>query len=397
MCAQYPDWSEIHAIFGRDTNVGKFFQLLQNAGERSNPDSAFSKRYLPVVKETLRNREKVFLSVLTRTQGCRPQELREMLLCLSAQTDMDFEILLVGHKLNAEQEKVVQSVIDEQTKAIRSRVRFLKVDYGNRAAPLNWGFAHARGEYVAVLDDDDVVFSDWVEAFHSAALEHPGTLLHAYAAYQQWMKLNTGVFRGAVRACGSLDPRYCEPFSWPKQIYSNNCPFMSLAFPTVFFQQLGIIFDETLTTTEDWDYLQRVAPLSGVTDIKRVTCIYRWWVNTLSSQTAHSKAEWDYNYERIQKKIRSCIILFPEAGAQQLLDIFCSPSVPTRNMEKKVDEKFFEKNVHFHDVKRIIRLYLKNKCKKMIGKQPSEIVHFRDVKKMIRLYIDKKKNKKSDV
>lgn len=394
MSAQQPDWAEFHAIFGRDTNVGKFFQLLQNAGELSNSDSTFSKRYLPIVEETLRSREKVFLSIITRTQGRRPQELREVLLCLSAQTDMDFEILLIGHKISEEQEKLIRAIIDEQTEAIRNRVRFLKIDYGNRTAPLNFGFSHARGEYVAILDDDDVVFGDWVEEFHAAARMHPGTLLHSYAAHQKWMKLNKGRFSGAVRACSSPNPMYCKPFSWPGQMHSNNCPPVGLAFPTAIFQQLGIIFDESLTTTEDWDYLQRVAVLSGVTDIKKVTCIYRWWINTESSQTVHSRAEWDYNYELIQKKMLSSIALFPESGSRQVLDILCPPSVLSQSIENEMDEKTFEEKIHFQDVKRIIRIYLKNKSKKMIGKQPAEIVHLRDVKKIIRLYIDKKKNKK---
>ncbi|HVF19852.1 MAG TPA: hypothetical protein VNA14_06385, partial [Mycobacteriales bacterium] len=34
-----------------------------------------------------------FLSVLTRTQGRRPETLRELLLCLAAQTSDDFELL----------------------------------------------------------------------------------------------------------------------------------------------------------------------------------------------------------------------------------------------------------------------------------------------------------------
>ena len=394
MSAQHPDWSEIHAIFGRDTNVGKFFQLLQNAGERSDPDSTFSRRYLPIVEETLRTREKVFLSILTRTQGRRPQELREVFLCLSAQTDMDFEILLIGHKVSEEQEKLIRSIIDEQTEDIRNRVRFLTVDYGNRTAPLNFGFAHARGEYVAILDDDDVVFDDWVEEFHAAARKHPGTLLHAYVAHQQWMKLNKGRFQGAVRACSSPNPMYCKPFSWPRQMHRNNCPTIGLAFPAAVFQQLGMIFDESLTTTEDWDYLQRVATLSGVTDIKKVTCIYRWWINTESSQTAHSKVEWNYNAELIHKKMLSRITLFPESGSRQILDIFCPPSVLEQYMETEEDQKNFVENLHFQYIKEIIGLYLKNKCKKMIGNQPDEIVHFRDIKKIIRLYIDKKKIRK---
>ena len=396
MNEQHTDLSEISAIFGKETNVGKFLQFLENVGERNDSNSIFSKHYLPIVEETSKSREKVFLSVLTRTQGKRPQELRETLLCLFSQTDMDFEVLLIGHKINEEQEKLIQSIIDEQPEELRSRIRFLKLDRGNRTAPLNFGFAHARGEYTAILDDDDVVFGDWVEEFHKAAKKRPGTLLHAYAAHQQWLKLKKGSFKGSVRAYASPNPMYCEPFCWPKQMHCNNCPPVGLAFPTAVFQRLGVIFDESLTTTEDWDYLQRVAALSGVTDIKKVTCIYRWWINTVSSQTMHSKAEWSYNYEQIEKKLRSGLTLFPEKGSKQLLDIFWQPSLLEQTIEKAPDEQSFVDTLHFQDVKKLVRLYLKNKYRKLIGKKPEEVVHLIDVKKIIKLYINKKKNKKSE-
>ncbi len=386
------DMNRLEALFGEETNVGKMFLHLRNAGDMHKEESEFVRKYLPIVKETQKSDEKVFLSVLTRTQGRRPQELREVFLCLSAQTDMDFEILLVGHKISEEQERDLQAIIDEQVEPIRKRVRFIKLDYGNRTAPLNFGFAHARGEYVAILDDDDVVFADWVEEFHKAAQKRPGTLLHSYAAFQHWMKIGKGALGGNVRASGSPNPIYCTPFNWPKQMHCNNCPPVGLAFPTMVFQELGVIFDETLTTTEDWDYLQRVVTLSGVSDVKKVTCIYRWWVNTESSQTVHSKREWDYNYEVIQKKMRASVTLFPEFGSSQLLALMAPPAQEV--VAAFANDSAATENIHFWEVKRAIRLYIKNKWKKIRGKKPTEIVHFKDVKKLVKLYMKKKKNRR---
>lgn len=390
MSERHIDMEKLETVFGRETNIGKVFQLLENVNEAAREESDFVRKYLPIVKETQKSGKKVFLSVLTRTQGRRPQELRETFLCLSAQTDMDFEVLLVGHKISDSQEKEIQAIINEQVEPLKKRIRFLKLDYGNRTAPLNFGFAHARGEYTAILDDDDVVFADWVEEFHNAARKHPGTLLHTYAALQNWMKLDKGNFSGSVRACGSPQAVYCMPFSWPRQMHCNNCPPVGLAFPTAVFQQLGVIFDESLTTTEDWDYLQRVAMLSGVSDIKKVTCIYRWWVNTESSQTVHSKAEWNYNYEQIQKKMRSCVTIFPEKGSQQILEIFNPPSIVHEHIDEINNEDFFIKNIHYRDVRNIIKKYIKNKINKLLGNNVSEIIHFRDIKYVIKVYLKKK-------
>ena len=386
--------AKLESVFGKETNIGKVLRHLRDMDGMNHEDGDFVRKYLPIVRETQKSGQKVFLSVLTRTQGRRPQELREVLLCLSAQTDMDFEVLLVGHKVNDEQEEGIRAIINEQVEPIRKRIRFLRLDEGNRTAPLNFGFAHARGEYTAILDDDDVVFADWVESFHNAARKRPGTLLHAYAALQDWMKLNKGSFSGAVRACGSPQPIYCTPFSWPRQMHCNNCPPVGLAFPTAIFQQLGIIFDESLTTTEDWDYLQRVAILSGVSDIQKVTCIYRWWVNTESSQTVHSKAEWDYNYELIQKKMSSGVTIFPEEGTRQILESFSPHPAAQKYTENDENNDLCIKNIHFKNVRKIITLYICNKTKRILGKKSLNTIHFKYVKRVIKLYIIKKfKNK----
>ena len=66
-------------------------QLLEN---RAGP---FTERYAPIVRAEAEDpAPRPFLSVITRTQGRRPDRLREMLLSLAAQTDEDFELLLVG-------------------------------------------------------------------------------------------------------------------------------------------------------------------------------------------------------------------------------------------------------------------------------------------------------------
>ena len=144
---------------------------------------------------------------------------------------------------------------------------------------------------------------------------------------------------------------------------------------------------------QDWDYLQRVAMLAGVTDIKKVTCIYRWWVNTESSQTVHSKAEWNYNYELIQKKMCSLPMIFPEAGTRQLLEMFNPPST-VQEYIAEVGEDDFISNLHSRDVRKFIESYISNKVKKMMGKKPSQNIHFKELKRLVRMYIMKKLGKK---
>ena len=76
---------------------------------------------------------------------------------------------------------------------------------------------------------------------------------------------------------------------------------MSVAFPRGAMHGLGMRFDETLDTTEDWDYCRCAAAL-GVQSVREITCVYRWWVHTGSSREVHSKTEWDVARLRVQRR-----------------------------------------------------------------------------------------------
>lgn len=294
-----------------DTNLFQFIKYINNLIE--NPDELFLTDYAPIIaKERTGEYTKPFLSVITRTQGKRPEMLRETILSLVAQTDSDFELILIGHKLNEDQRALVTQILSEQTEDFLKKVRFLELDHGNRTTPLNFGFSHAHGEYIAILDDDDIVFDNWVESFHTAAKETPGRVLHAYAIGQNWEVVNTdsGIF--ALRACGSPSELYCQDFEMIRELESNVCPPVGLAFPSFTFHEWGIIFDETLDTAEDWDFLMRTAFITGVTNITEPTCIYRLWTNAENSQTLHSQELWKKNHASIQEKFKAVPVILPE-------------------------------------------------------------------------------------
>lgn len=252
-----------------------------------------------------------FLSIITRTQGKRPQELQEVFLCLAAQSDMDYEVILIGHKISKEQEAQIRTLIEDQPVELRDRIRFYCVDYGTRTTPLNFGFEHARGEYAAILDDDDIVFDNWVEAFHNLAKEQGSSILHSYCFSQDWQRTEDGLNGGFLRSIREPKPQYCQDFYLSKQLYQNECPLMVMAFPLYAFRQFGMKFDEKLTTTEDWDYIMRVSFVCGVQDTKEATSIYRHWKNAENSATIHSQEEWKNNYDYIQKKFLELPIVLP--------------------------------------------------------------------------------------
>lgn len=294
-----------------ETALYRYFSWLN--ARLSQKSDEFYEKYLPIVEREQREKTaSPFLSVITRTQGKRPEMLREMLLTLAGQTDSDFELILVGHKLDDVQRELVQKIIGEQTKNFQKKIRYFTLDTGGRAAPLNVGFSHAWGEYFAVLDDDDIVFDNWVEEFHKAAKKSPGSILHAYVLSQEWKTINMQPGEPqALRAVGAPDAVYCVDFDLVRQTLQNRCPLIGLAFPGFAFRSLGILFDESMTTTEDWDYLTRTALFLGVTDIQTPTSLYRQWTNAENSHSVHQWDEWVKNYHTIRERVQEQMALLP--------------------------------------------------------------------------------------
>lgn len=259
-------------------------------------------------EQTTRQASAPMFTVLTRTQGTRMETLREVFLCLSAQTYGDFEHLVVAHNPSEEAVLEIRQLIDDQSDWMRSRIRFEKISGGTRTTPLNGGFAMARGKYVIILDDDDIVFANWLETFNAIAQDKPGMLLRAVAVRQEFTWALVEGKRSA-RAISAMHREYAPKFDFLDHLEVSHTPPVSIAFPRYLFADHGLRFDESLTTTEDWDYIMRCAARVGVGSSEEITCIYRWWVNAENSRTVHAQSEWQDNHCRIQDKINASVNL----------------------------------------------------------------------------------------
>ena len=260
-----------------------------------------------------------FLSIVMRTIGTRIVCLEEALTCLAGQTDRDFEVLIVGHRLDLERQIAVEQVIEDLPGWLRARVRLIRVYRGNRTAPLNEGFAAARGHYIAILDDDDIPLAHWVAAYRLlAAGDGSGRILRATPVRQDVRLVCTGG-REAMRNTGPIERPYPSEFEMLDHLTANWTPNNCIAFPRGVFHDLHVRFDEDLTTTEDWDFLLRTASLVDVASSPSVTTIYRWWEEAAgSSRSAHPKEEWRANYQAILQKMDRAPMLLPAGGTRRL-------------------------------------------------------------------------------
>lgn len=269
------------------------------------------------VDDKTRQPTRPFLSVVMRTQGKRTHCMVEALTALAGQKDRDFELLVIGHRLTPEQQKSVERTLEDTPEWLRQRCRLIKVDDGNRTRPLNRGFEEAEGDYIAILDDDDVPMAHWTSTFRKLSEQQPGAILRTIAVRQDVDTVDVRA-RTGVRAVGGLEP-YPAKFDMLQHLITNETPPVALAFPRGLFHDLNVRFDESLTTTEDWDFFLRGAVIVGVCSAEEVTAIYHWWRTSVeSSRTVHDQSEWDANYQAIHRKMDSLPIILPAGTTRQL-------------------------------------------------------------------------------
>lgn len=244
----------------------------------------------------------IFLSVIVRTKGIRPQLLPEALGSLAAQTSRDFELLVVAHDVTEANLTCVRDQLSALPSWLHARTSLLQAHGGTRSRPLNIGLVKAAGRYIAVLDDDDLALPGWVEEFARLEARHPGTVLHT---------------RVARTSLGGQDELFPENFDLVDHLVGNRSPLCGLAFPRAWLTALGVSFDESLEVCEDWDLLLRIAPFCGVAVSHLVTSHYRYH-GLGDARSGHSDIAWEVAKRTVIDKVNSKPLLLPAGSVNKL-------------------------------------------------------------------------------
>jgi hypothetical protein len=183
----------------------------------------------------------------------------------------------------------------------------LDAEGGGPGRPLNVGTAAARGRYVAVLDDDDLVTADWVEEFRRVAERHPGQIVRARTAF-------------LCREDGWWRVRYvfAEDFDLVDHLVINESAVCGLAYPRTCFTDLALTVDESLPVVEDWDLLLRAAPLCGVATTAAVTSFYRDWGHGDDSHSRFSSPVWRSAERAVIARADQLPLIMPPGAASAL-------------------------------------------------------------------------------
>lgn len=200
------------------------------------------------------------------------------------------------------------------------KFRLVMVTGPGRCRPLNVGIKVARGRYVAVLDDDDLVTANWVETFKELSTQWPGRVLRAVVAEQDIAR-GPWPDRPGYNVVSAISTPFPRNFDLFDHLIENHSPPCGLAFPRSCYRDFGIAFDESLPVLEDWDVLLQSAILCGVASTEEVTSIYRRWKVGPSSTSVHTSTEWDGAHQAIIAKLDCFASIFGPGSISRIREL----------------------------------------------------------------------------
>ena len=193
----------------------------------------------------------------------RPDQLHKALASLKAQTFRNFEVLVindggidVGPILKVFGDKLTIEYIRHATNLDRSAAR-------------NSGLRAARGKYVAYLDDDDIFYPDHLETLVTFLEGSPYKVAYT-DAYRAQQEKENGEY--VVR---KRDVPYSVDFDYDGILVGNFIPVLCVMHERSCLAQVGL-FDETLTSHEDWDLWIRLSRRFEFAHIRKVTAEFAW-------------------------------------------------------------------------------------------------------------------------
>ena len=233
--------------------------------------------------EITSNVARPFFSIFVRTQGdeARIAGLDDLMLCLAAQSDTDFEVLVCVNSESKAAHGRVDSLVSRYAPSFREQVRVLHDQMATRGVPLNKAIAEARGEYFGLIDDDDYVTHDYVAAMHEGAIASPGSIVRTIAVERFGTHYESdGARIDFGRGVDGFDWVFPERFDLFEHFRFGRTPSHTIGYPLEAVRSFGWRFDEAPDRLEDWDFFMTAAMTLGVHDTLVPTSIYNRWLDS---------------------------------------------------------------------------------------------------------------------
>lgn len=229
------------------------------------------------------------VSIVMRTTGARPREIRRAIASISVNTWRPIEVVIVYQGADNERWQELQNLTAEFP-SITVRVVSNPATGDRRAQNLNIGWEQAQGRYVGFLDDDDTLADHHVSLLVTA-MQNTGKVW-AYA------QVTLRKENEALEMVSESHPFRRHAFSLKSLWTENFLPIHSFLIDRsalhVDLQRQP--FDEELDRSEDWDFLLRLAFYHEPAVVEEFTAIYH--VSTGSRNTNLSLMNAAVNQDR---------------------------------------------------------------------------------------------------
>lgn len=207
------------------------------------------------------------VSVVTRTICSCEFDLRACISSVLNQTYSNVEHIVVE-----DGSEKARGLVEYYARSYGKRIRYISIGKSGRSAAGNRGLSEAQGQYLMLLDDDDLLLADHVETLaHTLHLE-----LGAVAAYSLAWEVESDKQADGTRL--DLNFRtpdaHTEPYSANLLERANFIPIQSCLFRRHLFDCFGGMHED-MEMLEDWNMWYRYSLFGRFVLVPRTTSLYR--------------------------------------------------------------------------------------------------------------------------
>ncbi len=210
------------------------------------------------------------VSVITRTVEGRDGLLRQAIASVRNQTYPYIEHLIVQDGGDSAC-KIVSDYSQEETPGYE--IRFLGCPKKGRSYVGNQGMAEAKGKYIVLLDDDDLLFPDHVEQLFSAVKKYKVAAAYSLA-WEVHTKMKDRLSGNYIEFSHATPSVFRQEFCKKTLSHHNYIPIQSILFNKELFEKYGG-FDESMDCLEDWVLWKKYAMNNDFVFVPKTTSLFR--------------------------------------------------------------------------------------------------------------------------